>query len=568
MRNNGARESANLKKRKTITVRAGTCLLILYAALLCPVIWSLAGCKLLDEARDEIEDQANPPGELPGAVSFEAVFSVDKRDLSVSGMRVLDNEDLLIFSYDRKTRDNTYVYRIPKSGSPFIELEADAETWNAVVDDLPNDKRIGDWSYIVAEDKGGKLRRVNVKAGKIETMDWRQPHEYSATTTDGYACYIPRGSGKYNELWNLHTRENTGIRFDKLIGIVTGLIKHDGKWVASVPDKGIQREDGAWIPAPCYLLATVGNRAIAFLTNGDVYKLVNDGSDFRLGDKIGSTGFKPTDYATDGQYVYWTTQHKAQYWVTNGDDMKMLADFGGEAKPGDSYGSLFWSTCGLDLTHHYVAVTKQSGGFKLYRGPRVALPPVTNEPPVIDPPVTNEPPVIDPPVVPERTGNPSYTGNGRFNTFLDLGMNDANPRDSFTFSCWFKVDNWSGGNREQSLGATLVCKGLVGSHWSFYIGVHPDGFRYGATRDSVHAPATIERGRWYHVSVTATGTDANFWLDGKPLADRGRDTGIGSLFQDGNQPVRIGGYYVPWPNASWFNQSIDGQITDWKLEVK
>lgn len=204
----------------------------------------------------------------------------------------------------------------------------------------------------------------------------------------------------------------------------------------------------------------------------------------------------------------------------------------------------------------------------------------TNAPPVVvNPPVTNTPPVIvdpspDPDIpavempVPERTGSPLYQGDGTFNTFLDLGFSEFNPRNLFRFACWFRVDKWSGGNREQSLGATLICKGLVGNHWSFYVGVNPDGIRYGATRDSVHAPATIELGRWYYVVVTASGADAHFWLDGKPIADRGRDTGIGSLFQAGDQPVRIGGYYVPWPNASWFNQSIDGEIADWKYDIR
>lgn len=44
MSDSGRNASANLKKRRKITAGAGTCLLTLYALLLCPVGLSLSGC--------------------------------------------------------------------------------------------------------------------------------------------------------------------------------------------------------------------------------------------------------------------------------------------------------------------------------------------------------------------------------------------------------------------------------------------------------------------------------------------------------------------------------------------
>lgn len=209
--------------------------------------------------------------------------------------------------------------------------------------------------------------------------------------------------------------------------------------------------------------------------------------------------------------------------------------------------------------------------------PVVVGPPVTNTPPV-DVPATNIPPVIRPPIdVPERTGIPSYTGSGKFNTFLELGLSEFNPINWIRFACWFRVDSWS--LAENQPGAVLICKGIVGKHWSFAISVHPDRVQYGASVDSVRAPANIRIGQWYYLYAEVDRNDATFWLDGHALADPGRETGRGLMFTPGNQPIRIGGYYTDYPGfdrdgdgipdgATWFNQSIDGQITDWKYEIR
>jgi hypothetical protein len=34
------------------------------------------------------------------------------------------------------------------------------------------------------------------------------------------------------------------------------------------------------------------------------------------------------------------------------------------------------------------------------------------------------------------------------------------------------------------------------------------------------------------------------------------------------EPVRIGGHHMEWsPPSAWFNSSLDGEMTDWRIEV-
>lgn len=168
---------------------------------------------------------------------------------------------------------------------------------------------------------------------------------------------------------------------------------------------------------------------------------------------------------------------------------------------------------------------------------------------------------------PTRTGKDLYTGNGKFNTFKDLERAKESSNKQVTISGWFNVKTWSGGGSEQPQGFCFACKGLVGSHWGINLTVRPNQLVWNATKGEVTANCKISTGSWHHVKAEATTNSVKFWLDGK-LLTTGEKKFSGSLIQDSNEILRLGGYYCPYPQAVWFNQSLNGQISDYSISMK
>ena len=53
---------------------------------------------------------------------------------------------------------------------------------------------------------------------------------------------------------------------------------------------------------------------------------------------------------------------------------------------------------------------------------------------------------------PERKGVGLYNGDGKFNTYKDIGRNKETSSKQAIISGWFAVKNWSGGGSEQPKG--------------------------------------------------------------------------------------------------------------------
>ena len=162
---------------------------------------------------------------------------------------------------------------------------------------------------------------------------------------------------------------------------------------------------------------------------------------------------------------------------------------------------------------------------------------------------------------PPRTGSPAYAGKGDIAKWLEVP--GGNPSKSVELSCWVKFNGWP----RKDVGAHLINKGLVGSSWAYGLCVRPDEVVYSATKGAVAASFKFKTGTWYHVRVLAGKSTASFWVDGQPVPVSRKETD--ALFSSNDQPVRIGGHTMGWsPPSAWFNGSLDGEMSDWVVEVR
>ena len=159
-----------------------------------------------------------------------------------------------------------------------------------------------------------------------------------------------------------------------------------------------------------------------------------------------------------------------------------------------------------------------------------------------------------------------WTGSGKFNTFKDLGRSNESSSKKVVISGSFKANKWSGGNKEQDSGFCFVSKGLVGDHWGVFLCVRPNGLMWGSTKGEVVAPCTISLGKEYSIKAEAYPNKVSFWLNGKLIKVLSNPYSS-PLIRNSSQPLRLGGYYCPYPSATFFNQSINGTITNAKIEM-
>ena len=170
-----------------------------------------------------------------------------------------------------------------------------------------------------------------------------------------------------------------------------------------------------------------------------------------------------------------------------------------------------------------------------------------------------EQPVVGSFAPPERTGDPAYAGNGDIDKWLEIA--GENPSKSVSLSCWVRFNGWP----RRDVGAHLINKGSIGRSWAFGLCVKPDELVYKATKGDVAAAFGFKTGRWYHVRIDATKSAAKFWVDGEPIKATRQETT--SLLGENDDPVRIGGHTMDWsPPSAWFNASLDGEMSDWKIE--
>ena len=490
---------------------------------------------------------------LPLSVRWERVASFERESYKVSSIHPLEGGKVLVGCYNNVERGTSRLHVVGADGSR-------KEIWKGGEETIGQGWKGGGQWWLPVEKKNGDIIGVPLD-GSSASAATAQGGQYSCRIVDAHVAVG-------NKLFQIGDTETPRAQLSKLGGIISGLVCADGEWIGSDDERGIEGESGWFISALCPELAFVGGKVLAFLRSGEV-RVIEDG---QLGQSIGNTIRKCRRAWTENGLCWWTTapsdgDGKHGCWVTDGASMLKVGEFPGkaEATQAGALGSLFGSAVCIGTDGAvWVAVTDETqNGYHVWRGTPSWPKPEPEPTPDPDP----EPEPSDEDFTPpERTGAGSYVGKGAFNTFLDAGRTGEHSNKLVTVEGWFKANAWTAGNSAQAAGFCFACKGLVGTRGGLMFTVRPDCLVWNATKGEITAPCTVPLGEWHHAKAESTPDSVKFWLDGK-LLKAGEKTFDGPLIEDTGEPLRIGGYMCPWENATWYNQSIDGEISDWKVEM-
>ena len=508
-----------------------------------------------------------PPGPgIPLEVAWEKVCSFERESYKVSACMPLEG-GALVCSYNNAERGTSRLFRCGTDGSR-------QEIWKGGEETVGQGYLFeGQW-FLPVEKPNGDILAVPFDGSSCKAVA-SQGGQYAARIVDGRI-------GVGNQLFEVGSTSPVAT-FPRLSGILCGLVHVGDEWIASDDEHGIMSSNGWFISCKCPDLAVVCGKVLAFLRSGEVR--IIEGED--LGRTIGTTHGKCRRAWSDGKRCWWTTAPSDglcwhSVWVTDAESIKVVGNFEGKAEPtpAANLGSLFGSAiCEADDGTLWLAISnKTEDGWELYRGtPTYPAPepePTPEPAPAPEPEPTPEPaPAPEPEpsdedfTPPERTGADSYVGNGAFNTFLDVGRATESSHKLVTIEGWFKAKSWTGGGSAQAAGFCFAFKGLVGKRGGLMASVRPDSLVWNATGGEIVAPCTVPLNEWHHFKCIATPDAAKFWLDGK-LLKSGEKKFSGALCSDTPEPLLIGGYMCPWPKATFYNQSIDGEISDWKVEME
>lgn len=517
----------------------------------------------------------SPAGDaFPDKVVWEKVAEESKAETKVSAVFPLV-DGAIVAAYDNKSRQKSRL--ILCHGGTKAEVYAGSEETIG-----QGDGSVEKGWIAPVEKKGGHLLNIQPN-GQVSKLD---------AQVGQYACLVSKGVvGIGSSLFHYWDQAIPLAKFIRLGGILCGFVQVGGHWVACDDEHGIESTAGWHLPDLCTCLAAVGGQVLAFLRSGAVWQL--DAEKGVLRRMIGNTNRKPRRVWVDGGRCWLVTHGPQELWVTDGQSLQGVQSFGGAACANPAgEGSLFGAAVAADREGGtvWVAVTKGSkDGWELWRGTPIYPAPTPEpdpdptpaptpeptlepEPQAPEPEPTPAPEPIPPPATsdftpPTRTGSPKWTGSGKWNTFKDLGRASESSSKSVTVECWFKANSWSGGGEAQPAGFCAASKGRVGSHWGLNLTVRPNALVWNATKGELCAPCKVSLKAWHHIRAEATPTAVRMWLDGKELAV-GQKTFTGKLIQDSAEPIRIGGYYTDYASALWFNQSLDGETSDWKVVIK
>lgn len=487
-----------------------------------------------------------PHGEgMPLSVNWQLVASWQRESYKVSSIHPLSGGKVLIGCYNNAERGTSRLHVVGADGSR-------KEIWKGGEETIGQGWSAGGQWWLPVEKPNGNIITVPLD-GSTAMGTTKQGGQYACRIVDGHVAVGHR-------LFQVGDPGYPRVSFSGLGTIISGLVCADGEWIASDDQYGITSSRGWFIECLCPELAAVNGRVLAFLRSGEVRIIEGE----KLGPAIGNTQRKSRRAWSNGLLCWWTTAPSNGdgthgVWVSDGNTIRNVGIFVGlaESTPAGDLGSLFGSAVCIGTDGAvWVAVTDETqNGYHVWRGV-----PVWPKPEPAPEPAGED---FSPP---ERTGVDSWTGSGAFNTFNDVGRAPETSHKRVTVQGWFKAKSWSGGGSEQAKGFCFACKGLVGSHWGLNLTVRPDALAWNATKGEVVAACTVGLNEWHHLKADATADSVTFWLDGKRLVT-GEKAFSGPLIQDSGEPLRVGGYKCPWETATWFNQSLNGEISDWKVDM-
>lgn len=506
--------------------------------------------KLRQQRKAGFNPSPVPPGPgMPLSVKWNKVCSFERGSYKVSACMPLEG-GALVCSYNNAERGTSRLFRCGADGSR-------KEIWKGGEETVGQGCLFeGQW-FLPVEKPKGDILAVPFDGSSCKAVA-SQGGQYAARIVDG--CI-----GVGNQLFEVGSTSPVAT-FTRLSGILCGLVHVGDEWIASDDEHGIMSSKGWFISCHCPDLAVVGGKVLAFLRSGEVRIIEGEG----LGRTIGTTHGKCRRAWSDGKRCWWTTAPSDglrwhDVWVTDGEFIMVFGNFEGktESTTAANLGSLFGSAiCEADDGTLWLAISnKTEDGWELYRGTPTYPDPEPEPAPEPDPTPAPDP-LPDSEPVPDRMGEPSWKGNGSFNTYEEI-QGTPSPENSVRIQAWFKANAWSGGGGEQASGFCLANKGLVGSHWGFNVTVRPGGIVANGTRGELVGPCVVSLGEWHFLDITIEPRKVTCFFDGDPV--RFGAPGF-DLLGPSNEPLRIGGYHCPWPKAPWFNQSLDGEVSDWKVD--
>lgn len=331
--------------------------------------------KLRQQRNDNPLPAPVPPGlAMPLSVNWEKIASFDRESYKVSAVMPLDGGSL-VCSYNNQTRSDSRLFRCGSDGSL-------KELWHGKEETVGQGYKLqGTW-YLPVEKSDGDILAVPADGSSCK-----------AFTAQGgrYSCRIVEGCVAVgNQLFDVGSTSVPVATFPRLHGILCGLVRFGGEWIASDDETGIESTAGWFISCNCPDLAVVGGRPLAFLRSGEV-RAIEDG---KLGESIGNTRRKCRRAWSNGARCWWTTapsdgDGKHGVWCTDGSSMLKVGEFAGkhESTSSGALGSLFGSAiCEADDGTLWLALSNETeDGWVLYRGKPTFPEPVPEPEPKPDP---------------------------------------------------------------------------------------------------------------------------------------------------------------------------------------
>lgn len=342
--------------------------------------------KLRALRKERKEPEPVPPGPgMPVKVAWEKVSAFDRESYKVSAVMPLDG-GALVCSYNNASRSDSRLFRCGSDGSR-------KELWHGGEETVGQGYLLQGMWYLPVEKKSGDILAVPFDGSSCKAF-CAQGGRYAARIVEG--CV---GVGQF--LYDVGSTATPVAQFPHLRGILCGLVRFGGEWVASDDSAGIESTAGWFIPCKCPDLAVVGGRLLAFLRSGEV-RVVEGG---KLTTTLGNTRRKCRRAWSLGARCWWTTapsdgDSKHGVWVTDGNSMLKVGEFGGKAEStsAGALGTLFGSAvCEADDGTLWLALSNETeDGWVLYHGTPTY--PVPEPEPLPEPEPAPEPtPEVAPP---------------------------------------------------------------------------------------------------------------------------------------------------------------------------